>query len=397
MIGDEIVTYSGFDHSLDPALLADHYAEWTRLQDVHRAFRSDINGAKGLWYLTRYDDIHEVFRDPERFSSRSIQYLDDDELPLQMVPIQMDPPEHGKYRSVLQGKFSPQAVAELEPNIRTRAAKLLGDFVWEGECDYSSEFAFRLPTAIFLEMMGLDVEHTDDFVALAKTLLHSTSASDVNETMTAAYQIIQHIANGLDERRANPRDDLLTVMVNGEVDGESIGDEHLVPMGFLLYIAGLDTVANVLTYSMHHLATNPDLRRSLVGGPSRWPSAVDEFLRYFSIASTVRVVTQDLEFAGCPMRAGDRVVLPTAAAGRDPRAFVDAAMFDADRVANRHVAFGAGPHRCLGAHLARLEMRIAMEEWHDHIPDYRVADDAVITEHVGAVAGMNELPLVWKT
>ena len=109
-------------------------------------------------------------------------------------------------------------------------------------------------------MMGLEVEHTDDFVALAKTLLHSTSTSDMSATMDAALQIIQHIANGLDERRSDPQNDLLTVMVNGEVDGKPIGDEHLVPMGFLLYIAGLDTVANVLTYSMHHLATNPDLR-----------------------------------------------------------------------------------------------------------------------------------------
>jgi cytochrome P450 len=393
---NDVVTIAGFDHSLDPALLAGHYAEWTRLQEMYRAFRSDINGDdRNLWFLLHYDDIREAFRDPERFSSRSVAYRDHDEAPLQMVPIQMDPPVHGKYRAVLHDRFTAEAVAKLEPEIRARAAKLITALAAEGSCDYSRDFAFRFPTAIFLGMMGLDVERTDELVGLAKQVLHSNSASDPNETMTAAYTIIQHIAAGLDERRKDPQKDLLTVMVNGEVDGAPIGDEYLVPMGFLLYIAGLDTVANVLTYSMHHLATNAELRQSLTASPERWTNAVEEFLRFYSIASTVRVVTEDIDFAGCPMKAGDRVVLPTAPAGRDPAAFDNAATFDPDRRPNRHLAFGSGPHRCLGSHLARLEMRVAMEEWHARIPDYRVADGAVITEHVSAVAGMNELPLTW--
>jgi len=184
--------------------------------------------------------------------------------------------------------------------------------------------------------------------------------------------------------------------VQEEIDGAPVADAPLYAMCFLLYTAGLDTVAKVLGYSFRHLAENPGLRRMLVEKPEMIPDAVEEFLRFYSIATTVRVVTKDTEFAGVAMKEGDRIVCPTSSAGRDPEQFPDPDTFIPDRKPNRHLAFGAGPHRCVGSHLARLELRIALEEWHKRIPDYRIADGAEIGEYVGSVAGLTVLPLEWS-
>jgi cytochrome P450 len=163
----------------------------------------------------------------------------------------------------------------------------------------------------------------------------------------------------------------------------------------LLYAAGLDTVAGELGYMFLHLATHPDHRRLVTEQPERIPAFVEEALRVYSIVTTNRIVTRDTEFAGCPMKAGDRVLLSMPAADRDPRQFADADTFDVERTNNRHIAFAAGPHRCLGSHLARLELQIAVEEWHRRIPEYSLAADAEVTFHVGGVAGVDSLPLEW--
>jgi cytochrome P450 len=391
---DRSALLPGFDHSTAPALLDDHYAEWTRLQADHRAFRSDIADGYDLWYLLRHEDMHEVLTDSTRFSSRTVQYLGE---PIQtMLPIELDPPAHGRYRQLLTGDFAPGVVARLEPAIRERCGALIDTFVSRGSCDFVEEFAFRLPTAIFLDMMGFDVARTDELVALSKAVLGGGDDDpDGTVRMAAAFEIVALLMSGFEARRLDPADDILTTLVQSTIDDAPLSDDDLIAFGFLLYIAGLDTVANLLAYSMRHLAREPDLRRSLVAAPERWPSAVEEFLRYFGIASVVRVATDDVELAGCPMKAGDRIVLPVAAAGRDPRAFPDADRFDPDRAPNRHLAFGAGPHRCLGAHLARLELRLVMEEWHNRIPDYGIPAGTVTTEHVGPVAGLKGLPLVW--
>jgi cytochrome P450 len=314
-----------------------------------------------------------------------------------LLPEELDPPEHGKYRRLLNASLSPDAVAKLEPEIRERCAALIDEVADAGACDFVRDVGLRFPTAIFLQLMGLPTDHVDELVALARTILHTSAVEDPDLSIraTAAFEIVGHLTAAFDARRAQPADDLVSVLLAGTVDDRPLSDDELVGMGFLLYLAGLDTVANVLAYSVRHLAQDDDLRRALRSDPERWPTAIEEFLRFYSIATTARVVTRDVEFAGCPMRAGDRIVLPTAAASRDPEIFEHADTFDPARPANRHMAFGAGPHRCVGAHLARLELRVAMEEWHRRIPDYAVAPDAVIHESVGAVAGMDSLPLTW--
>ncbi|MCU1454188.1 MAG: Cytochrome [Acidimicrobiales bacterium] len=388
---------SGFDHSTDPALVAGHFAEWTRLQAETRAFRSDIAEGLGydLWYLLRFDDIHDALQDPGLFSSSSVQYLGASSQ--QLIPEELDPPEHGTYRQLLSRPLSPGNVLKMEDEVRALCASLIDDLVARGGCDVLRDFGLRFPTTVFLKLMGLPSDQVDTFVALAQAVLHTTNDDDPDQAIRggAAIEIVGHLAAGLEARRAEPRDDLLSQLLAAEVDGEPIGELELYAMTFLLYLAGLDTVANVLAYSFWHLAEHPDQRQALLDDPGDWPVAIEELMRLYSIATTVRVVTRDVEYAGCPMKAGDRVVLPTAAAGRDPAQFERAGELVADRKPNRHLAFGGGPHRCVGAHLARLELRVAMEEWHARIPHYRLAEAATIHEHVGPVAGPDHVPLVW--
>jgi cytochrome P450 len=388
---------TGFDHATDPRLLAGSFDGWTALRRESRAFRSDLAGSYDLWYLLGYDDIRTALQDYELFSSRSVQYLGDS--PNRMLPEELDPPVHAKYRRLLNEPLAPNAVRAREPQIRSWCVSLIEDLAGRGECDFLADFAQKFPTVIFMDLMGLPAEKTREFIDRAQVVLHVTGEEDPDFARrgAAAMQIIGDIAAASAARRAEPRDDLITRLVNSTIDGRPVADDELYQLGFLLYLAGLDTVANVLTYSFRYLAAHPELRAALTAAPELIPSAVEEFLRFFSIATTVRVVTRDSEFAGCPMKAGDRIVLPTASAARDETQFAEPEVFQADRVPNQHLAFGAGPHRCAGSHLARLELRIALEEWHRLIPDYEVTDQTVINEHVGPVAGLTALPLRWAT
>ena len=293
-MGDAAVsvpTRAGFDHSTDPALVADHYAEWTRLQAEQRAFRSEIAGEYDLWYLLRHDDINEALRDTELFSSSTVQYLG--ETMQTLLPEELDPPEHGKYRRLLNASLSPGAVAKLEPEVRERGAALVDEVAGAGECDFVRDFGLRFPTAIFLQLMGLPTDHVDELVALARTILHASAEEDPDLSIraTAAFEIVGHLTAAFEARRAQPGDDLVSVLLAGTVDDRPLTDDELLGMGFLLYLAGLDTVANVLAYSFRHLAGDPELRASLRDDPERWPMAIEEFLRFYSIATTARVVT----------------------------------------------------------------------------------------------------------
>jgi cytochrome P450 len=384
---------AGFDFTSDPALLAVHRDEWSRLREEAPVFRVPQSSGDA-WYLLGYDDIRVALQNWELFSSDFTTYGEGGH---KMIPENLDPPEHTKYRRLLTSAFAPAAVRARERRVRTVCVDLIDGFRNDGGCDVVKDFGLQFPTTIFMEMMGLPLVRGDVFIARAQTLLHTTNTDDPQGSLRleAATQIFADIAEVVAVRRRRPADDLVSHLVASEVDGRPLSDEDLGGMGLLLYLAGLDTVASVLAYSFRHLAENPVLRQTLVNEPELIPSAVEEFLRYYSIATTPRVVTRDAEFAGCPMKRGDQVIVPTASAGRDPRQFPDADLFVVDREPNRHLAFGDGPHRCAGIHLARMELRIALEEWHRRIPDYRIADNAVIIEHVGNVAGLSAVPMVW--
>jgi cytochrome P450 len=199
----------------------------------------------------------------------------------------------------------------------------------------------------------------------------------------------------IQDRRSHPRDDLISAATGFTIDGRPVTDDELLQLCILLFLAGLDTVAAQLSYSFWHLARHDADRARITADPSVIPDAIEELLRVYALPLPARKLTTDVDLHGCPMKAGDMVMLPLAMATRDPRAVPAASTVDFDRPPTKHLAFGAGPHHCLGAHLARLELQIALREWHARIPDYGIAPGAQPLEHASLVLGLDTLPLTW--
>ncbi len=394
MSAAEIPWRRGFDHGTDTTVIDGHPDVWDELREGSRAFRSDAMPWT-LWYLTRFEDVQAGFQLHNLFSSAQVNYNVDDTH--QWIPAQVDPPNHTKYRVLLNPLFSARAVAEMEPDVRSLARTLAIELAESNGGDFIDRFAHRLPSSVFMALLGLPVEQADTFLGWAKALLHTSNAQDPTGTIRkdASRTIYRYLGDQIVSRRSQPTDDVISRLLAGEVDGRPVTDAEVREMCFLLYVAGMDTTAGTLGYTFRHLATHPEHRRLLIDEPGRIDAFVDECLRYYSTVATSRVVRDDVEFAECPMRSGDRIVLSTTGANRDPRQFADADQFVPDRQPNRHIAFGAGIHRCVGAPLARMELRVAVDEWLRVIPDFAIADDAVITQHVGGAAGLDQLALVW--
>jgi cytochrome P450 len=266
----------------------------------------------------------------------------------------------------------------------------------QGSCDFMADFANRFPTSIFLEMIGLPVEELDQFLEWEHGILHAGGSDEekLQSQMASMFAVMGRFSTIIAERRVEPRDDIISKALTYEIDGAPVTDQDLLSFCLLMFMAGLDTVSVTLGWTFLHLARNDDDRQRIVDDPSIVPTAVEEFVRAYAIVIPARKVMQDVEIQGCPMKAGDMVNIPLAAATRDDAAFPDATTVDITRKPNNHIGFGAGPHRCLGSHLARQELRIAMEEWHARIPNYRLAPDALLLES-GSQLGLESLPLVW--
>ncbi|EUA36829.1 cytochrome P450 family protein [Mycobacterium avium subsp. avium 2285 (R)] len=268
----------------------------------------------------------------------------------------------------------------------------------EGGCDFVTQMARVFPSIVFLNIMGMPVDHLDDFLAWEELILHTEGAGEDAharrlEGMTHVMGFFQQL---IEQRRAE-RDpnaqDIVSRAIDWTIDGQPINDLELLNCLLLLFMAGLDTVASQTSYTMLHLATHPQDRRRIFEEPEIIPQAVEELVRAYPIVQTARKATQDMDFHGCPVKAGDMAAFPLAMANRDDQMFSDGRRVDFDRGVTRHIAFGGGPHRCLGSHLARQEMAVLLEEWHRRIPDYELAADPV--EHGGQVFGLNSLQLRW--
>jgi cytochrome P450 len=380
-----------FDCHFDPAFALDPVATFDRHREL-RAFWSPALG--GFWVFTRLEDIREALQQPDLFSSRVFSLAAN--YPRRLIPEGLDPPEHGKYRQVLAPLFSPGAAARMEAQVRSVAAGLVEGFAADGGCEFAAAFARPFPTAIFLSLTGLPASEAETFAAWNHKLVHGYD--DPGGRTAAGRAIADYLVAFIERRRAEGAagDDVIGALLAGRIDGRPLSDDEIYDTIFLLFMAGLDTVTAALGFAFRFLADRPEHRRRLVADPGLIPKAVEEMLRAYSIVNPARFVTRDATFAGVELRAGDRVLLSTTLADRDPDAFADAEAVDFDRAANRHIAFGAGPHRCLGSHLARLELRVALEEFHARIPDYELAPGAVIVGHGGGVLGLDEVPLVWR-
>jgi cytochrome P450 len=284
----------------------------------------------------------------------------------------------------------------IEGKIRRVADSLIDAFIDDGECEFVADFAEKLPTTIFTEMMGLPLDQGPRFHAWKNILLHGHHDDpDGTARQRAGQELNEYLHVLLAERKQNPGHDIISTLHLAEVDGDKLTDDEILDMTYLLFLAGLDTVASSLGLHFLSFAQRPDLRKQLIDDPSVVPLAVEEMLRFESLVLAARTATQDVEIGGQMIRQGERVLVNTVAANRDPAVFDDPDQIRFDRGRTRHIAFGVGPHRCAGSHLARLELAIAYEHWHRRIPQYRLKEGAAPHRYASSVAGVDALPLVW--
>jgi cytochrome P450 len=372
-----------------------HFEEWDALRERYPAFWNEGDG--GHWVLTRFDSIRHALQEHGTFSNESTIISDPDPA-YKMIPTFLDPPEHGKYRQLYNARFSPAMVERVSDFARQACNEAIDAFIDSGRCDLIEDFADPYPTKVFLSSVNLPIEDTALFVGWVTAIFAGLSGKDPEGGAAAMGELREYFADMLEDRRQRPQDvdlDMLSYLLDARIDGEPLSQDDLLWMCMVLVLAGLDTTKSQLGYNFHYLATHPGDRRRLVEDPSLIPGAIEELLRVNAFVPPARKLKQDVEIEGCPMKKGQMVLMPLWAACRDPRAFEGGPEVRIDRESNRHIAFGAGPHRCAGAHLARRELLVAMQEWHKRIPDYELATGDTLVEH-GWQCGLDHLPLTWS-
>jgi cytochrome P450 len=349
-----------------------------------------------FWVVQRHEDVKEICSRPNVFSSDIIQAVTP--YGFMFLPNKLNPPDHARMRRVLNRWFTPSAMRRHETWVRSRAAELIAAIRVRGECDFVSEFAIQYPTELLLVLLGMPVEDGLMMVERVEDVFAGAFAGD--RAATAIGSIKAYFADALAERRARPRDpeaDFLTYLMDATIDGGPIPYEDQLTICMTLMVAGLHTTRGALGYTLRHLATHDDDRRDVVEHPELIPRVLEESVRLYNlIISLGRLVTEDVVFRGVRMSKGDIVWIGNVSACRDPRMFADPTAFDPHRDnLGKHLGWGHGEHRCLGMHLARWEMAIAVEEWHRQIPEYEIAPDATLTEG-GVQLGLRQLPLRWS-
>lgn len=385
-----------FDH-LDPTFVADP-------NPIYEQLRTDCPIAHtdryhGVWIPTRYEDLAAIAHDHHHFSSRTILVTDRPESPHDLgfhaPPITEDPPYHTDIRRLLLPVFSPKVVADYEPITRAMANDLIDGFITDGGCDAATDFAQHVPIKVITRMLGIpDSDHAQFRDWIHRLIEESPIAGDA--TFEAIFEIGGYLAGHVDQHRTSPRDDIITHLLEARMpDGRPLTDEEILGVCILLLLAGIDTTWSAIGSSLLHLATNPDDRRRLRDEPDLINSATEEFLRVFAPVTMAREVIEDTEVGGCPMRKGDRLLLPFPSGNRDPEIFDRPDNVVLDREANRHFAFGVGIHRCLGSNLARMELRVALQTWLERIPEFTLTDPDAVTWSAGQVRGPRTLPFAF--
>jgi cytochrome P450 len=361
-----------------------------------------VEAGVGFFLVTRHEDALRVAQNAKLFPQTLKVLATGEESPFELVPETLNGPLHTTWRRLLGPYFSPGRIGALHDKIVARAHGLIDGLIARGECDFTSEFALRYPTGIFLDLMGLPVEQLDDFLAWETAILHPDfSAGPPYEVMQRAQaEVTEYFARVIAERRAMAPaarpPGLVTEALSWQIDGEQVSDADLLSFYLLMFMAGLDTVTAELGYGFLHLATHPQDRQRIVQRPDLIPGAVEELLRLYPIVNTPREAAEDTEVAGCPVRAGDLVMISYPSAGRDEARYDDSLTAHFERPVTSHITFGAGPHRCLGSHLARHELLVAYQEWHKRIPEYWLKPGAEATEASGGMMTLNALPLQWQ-
>ncbi|MFS0850424.1 cytochrome P450 [Novosphingobium panipatense] len=349
-------------------------------------------GGTPAWVPRRMDILRGIYLDTEHFSSTDFSPFS------KLVggswinsPAELDPPQHGPFRQMVNPAFTPKAMAALEGKIRDYAIGYIDAFAERGECEFMSEFAFEFPIRVFMELMGLPQDRVAEFMEWEMNLLHNHDMSKIAE---ATRNVLDYLGQEIDDRRSHPRDDLITFGVQGRIDGRPLTQDELLGFMFNLFIGGLDTVSTNMGLHFRYLGANVEDQQFLRANPAEIPNAIDELMRAYGAVTTFRTCKKEIEIAGVRFLPGDKVAMSTTLAGRDPAEFDDPAAVRLNR-RPRHVGFGFGIHTCAGMHLARRELRIAMEEFLARIPDFRIAPGHTVNYHLGMIQPV-ALPLVWN-
>lgn len=382
-----------------PTVAADPRPFYDRLRETCPVATMEGLAATGAHIVSRYDDVRWALRNPQIFSSDLVAVDIGQDRPL--IPLQIDPPEHAAYRRAIDPMLGPREVAELEPPIREVVRKVMDGFVEKGSVDAHSEFTVPLPCTVFLQITDLPMSDLEtlldwkaEIIRPGGGLLHGEEAAV--HRRAAGSGIYGYFEEILSERRRDPGDDLISRFLTTEVDGRTMSHEEMLDICFLFILAGLDTVTSTLDCSLAFLAGAPEQRRRMAERPDEIPAAVEELLRMETpVMQILRVVVEPTELRGVSMSPGDTVILMLGSANIDPEEFgPDAGTFEPDREVNRHLAFGGGPHRCLGSHLARLELQVALEEWHRRIPEYHLEPGVQLSFSPG-IREIERLPLLF--
>jgi cytochrome P450 len=381
---------------LDPGYVVEPYPIWDRLRQECPVAHSERWG--GSWLPTRYADVAAVAHDTERFSSRDVGVIGGGE-PLEgmpdigLPPIDADPPLHAPARRLILPWFSHQRVDGYESMTRSLCDELIDRVIATGRADAAQDYAQRIPVRVISWMLGVPDELADTFTGWVRDTLEF--GHDPERSVPAWNAIAGFFIGAVEERRASPGDDLVSELLRAEVDGAPVPDGQVLGTLALILVAGVDTTWSSIGSAMWHLATHERDRRRLVAEPELIPTAIEELLRAYSPVTMARVASEDTTVAGCPIREGEKVILSFPAANRDPEVFERADEVLIDRQLNRHVAFGVGIHRCAGSNLARMELRVAVEQWLRRIPEFRLADGAAVTWAGGQVRGPRSIPVVF--
>ena len=391
-----------FDMFVDDGLMTNPHERIREiLRDAPRVFWTQRNG--GHWVVMGHRENYEASRDTETFSSEMYPR----EALAQMMamlppgmprmptptPINLDPPDHTKFRAPLNTAFSPKAMLARKEEVRALANELIDKILDQGRCDFIPDVAEPLPVQVFLKLMGLPIERQAEFRRLVHEFLApQTGPMDI---LTRMRNVADSMRDVILERQAEPKDDLISLLWRTEIDGKPMDYETMEDFGVLLFIAGLDTVINGMGYGIRHLAQNPDLQKQLRDNPKLIVEAAEEILRRYTFTVPTRRVAKDVEFGGWQMKAEDKLMLYLPGADLDAAEFPAPEDYSLTRENKVHIAFGVGPHRCLGSHLARIELQVVYEQMLARLPEFRLDPDNAPKFHGGNIIAIDSLPLVW--
>jgi cytochrome P450 len=388
-----------FDHT-DPTWVSNPFPIWDELRTTCPIAHSDRYG--GTWLPVTHEHVSAIAYDTENFTSRAVVVSEVRPGPMDLPapigvapPITSDPPFHAMARRLLLPAFAPRKVDALEPFTRQLCNDLLDALEGKDIVDAAVEYAQHIPLRVIAKMLGFPAEDADYFRHVIHLILEEgiTVTEDDDERLVEGQALDAYFDNQIADHVANPRDDLTTFLLEAELDGNKLMHEHVRGTMLLILVAGIDTTWSAIGSALWHLAHNPEDLKRLAAEPDLMPFAIEEMLRAYAPVTMARLVAQDVEIGGCPMKEGDWVLLPFPAANRDPEFFDRADEVIIDREENRHAAFGLGIHRCLGSNLARMELRVAVEEWVKRFPNFELADPSAVTWAAGQVRGPRSIPV----